>query len=143
MLENSTIWKVKQTVKTAALANLTIWKANRTKQSLVKTAVLANSTIWKVKQTVKTAALANSTIWKANQTKAVACKNCSLGKFNDLEGQSNCKNCGVGKFNDLEGDEAVACKIAVGKFNVWKVSVLVKTAVLANLTMQKVNRTNQ
>ena len=42
--------------------------------------------------------------------------NCGVGKFNDLEGQSDeavaCKDCGVGKFNDLEGqsDEAVACK---------------------------------
>ena len=87
-------------------------------------------------QTVKTAVLANSTIWKVNE--AVACKNCSVGKFNDLEGQSYeaiaCKNCcwkanrtkqslvkivcrrGVGKFNDLEGQ--ANCKdCGVGKFN--------------------------
>ena len=74
--------------------------------------------------------LANSTIWKVNRTK-VACKDCGVGKFNDLEGQSDeavackdcvlanstiwkvkevaCKDCGVGKFNNLEG-AAVACK---------------------------------
>ena len=77
-------WQIQQFCKTAVLANSTIWKANRTKQSLVKTAVLANSTIWKqiaktaalanitickINQPVKTAVLANSTIWKANRTK--------------------------------------------------------------------------
>ena len=94
MLANSTVackeackncWQITTAVKTAVSVNSTIWKVNRTKQSLVfndqsacKTAVLANSTIWKavlvigrskVKQTVKTAVLANSTIWKANRTK--------------------------------------------------------------------------
>ena len=52
---------------------------------------------------------------------AVACKDCGVGKFNNLEGQANCcKDCGVGKFNNLGGqsDEAVACKdCGVGKFN--------------------------
>ena len=120
------------------LANSTIWKANRTKQSLVKTAVLANSTIWKVKQTVKTAVLANSTIWKANRTKqslAICCKNCGavwqIQQFGRSIGRSRKKTVktAVGKFNNLEGqsDEAVA----------------VKTAVLANSTIWKANRTKQ
>ena len=80
------------------LANSTIWKANRTKQWVVKTAVLAKFN---------------------NVEDQSACINCGVGKFNDLEGQANCKNCGVGKFNDLEGqsDEAVACKnCGVGKY---------------------------
>ena len=107
------------------LANSTIWKANRTKpcgvgkfnnlegqsDEAVKTAVLANSTMSK---TVKTAVLANSTIWKANRSArkncgvgSRTCKNCDVGKFNDLEGQSDeavaCQDCGVGKFNDVAG----------------------------------------
>merc|ERR1712178_439299 len=41
------------------------------------------------------------------------CKDCGIGKFNDLEGQLNCKDCGQGKFNDLQGqsDESVACQV--------------------------------
>eukprot|EP00942_MAST-04A_sp_MAST-4A-sp1_P003001 g3001.t1 len=47
---------------------------------------------------------------------SVACKNCGTGKFNDLQGQSNCKNCWTGQFNDLEG--LSACKNCVtGQFN--------------------------
>ena len=50
---------------------------------------------------------------------AVACKNCGVGKFNDLEGQSDevaCKDCDIGKFNNLEGQSA--CKnCSVGTFN--------------------------
>ena len=98
-------------VKTAVLANLTIWKANRTKQSLVKTAVLANSTITRSKQTVKTVVLANSNDLEGQSDEAVACK-IACWQIQRLR-STNCKDW-FGKFN-MEGqsDEAVACKDVV------------------------------
>ena len=52
--------------------------------------------------------------------KHVSCKNCGVGKFNNLEGQSDeavaCKDCGVGKFNNVKGNPN--CKASgVGKLN--------------------------
>ena len=111
------------------LANSTIWKVNRTNCKDCGVGKFNDLEGQSTKQSlVKTAVLANSTIWKVNRTKQ-SCKDCGVGKFNNVEGQANCKDCGVGKFNDLEGqsDEAVACK----------------TAVLANSTIWKVNRTKQ
>ena len=71
----------------------------------------------------------------------MACKDCSVGKFNNVEGRSNCEKCDVGKFNNLEGDQTV--KIVMPANSIWKVNrtkqLLVKIAVSVN-TLAMINR---
>ena len=52
----------------------------------------------------------------SGSTTEASCKGCSVGRFNDQDGQKTCKYCETGRFNNKTGQ--AACKdCSVGRFN--------------------------
>ena len=69
----------------------------------------------------------------SGSTTVASCKGCSVGRFNDQDGQETCKDCETGRFNNKTGQ--AACKDITG-FNDQEVFCTTANSVQLESQMQ-------